>query len=284
MATSFLKTIVQFFLKWFAKIYLWRTKSKVIVIAGTTGRHWIKEAVKESLEEKNFSVRANKKNFNAELGLPLSILGLPSGNGDFWRWLKILWQAIVKIITNYQLSITDYLVLEMAIDAPKNMNYLASIAKPNAVILTTITMIYAENFENLDEIGREYGELAKSLPWNGILILNNDDLRIRELNKYFDGKIITFGFSEEADFQVKNVKKVSDGQELEINYPRQSALCPVASSALLPGSSQRKSAYLKINRFGQHHIYAELIKAIIKDNFKERQKDFFGKILDADNR
>ncbi|MEK7114516.1 MAG: hypothetical protein AAB832_00410, partial [Patescibacteria group bacterium] len=90
---NFFKRVVQFKLKWCAKIYLWRTKPKVIVIAGTTGRYWIKEAVKEALEEKNFSVRVNEKNFNAELGLPISILGLSSGNGDFWRWLKILWQA-----------------------------------------------------------------------------------------------------------------------------------------------------------------------------------------------
>lgn len=263
---NFFKWVVQFKLKWCAKIYLWRTKPKVIVIAGTTGRHWIKEAVKEALEEKNFSVRVNKKNFNAELGLPLSILGLSSGNGGFWRWLKILWQAIGEIITNYQLPITDYLVLEMAIDAPENMKYLTSIVKPDALILTTITMIYAENFENLDEIGREYGELAKALPWNGILILNNDDLRIRELSEYFDGKIITFGFSEKADFQVKNVKKVSDGQELEISCPRQSA------------SSQRKSAHLKINRFGNHHVYAALVKEIIKESFKISAPDFFKQI------
>ena len=203
------------------------------------------------------------KNFNAELGLPLSILGLSSGNGDFWRWLKILWQAIKKIS---QRSITDgqeYLVLEMAIDAPKNMNYLASIVKPNAVILTTITMIYAENFENLDEIGREYGELAKSLPWNGILILNNDDLRIRELSKYFDGKIITFGFSDGSQYKAVDIRKIIDGQLFKIETRQK----------------EKEIEDIKINRFGQHHIYAELIKAIIKDNFKERQKDFFGKIL-----
>lgn len=259
----FFKKIVQFKLKWCAKIYLWRIKPKVIVIAGTTGRHWIKEAVAEALEEKNFSVRTNRKNFNAEIGLPLSILGLPSGNASFLGWLKILWQAIVKIITNYQLPITDYLVLEMAIDAPENMNYLMSIVKPNAVILTTITMTRPENFENLDEISREYGELAKSLPWNGILILNNDDLRIRELSKYFDGKIITFGFSDGSRYKAVNVRKITDGQMFKVETRRK----------------EKEILDIKINRFGQHHIYAELIKAIIKDNFKERQKDFFGKIF-----
>ncbi len=262
--TDIFRWVVQFKLKWWAKIYLWRTKPKVIVVAGTTGRYWIKEAVKEVLEEKNFSVRVNEKNFNAELGLPLSILGLPSGNSSFLGWLKILWQAIGKIS---QRSITDgqeYLVLEMAIDAPENMKYLTSIVKPDTLILTTVTMIYAENFENLDEIGREYGELTKSLSWNGILILNNDDLRIRELNKYFDGKIITFGFSDGSQYKAVDIRKIIDGQMFKIETRRK----------------EKEIEDIKINRFGQHHIYAELIKAIVKDNFKERQKEFFGKILE----
>ncbi len=261
---NFFKWVVQFKLKWCAKIYLWRTKPKIIVIAGTTGRHWIKEAVKEVLEEKNFSVRANEKNFNAEIGLPLSILGLPSGNGSFFGWLEILWQALRKISQRSMVNSQEYLVLEMAIDTPENMKYLTSIVKPDVLILTTVTMIYAENFENLDEISREYGKLAETLPWNGILILNNDDSRIRELNKYFNGKIITFGFSNDSQYKAINVRKISDGQRFKIET-----------------SHDNKS--VKINRFGSHHIYAELIKAIIKDNFKERQKDFFGKILDINN-
>lgn len=281
--TNIFKWVVQFKLKWCAKIYLWRTKPKVIVIAGTTGRHWIKEGVKEVLEDKNFSVRTNKKNFNAEIGLPLSILGLSSDSGSFFSWLKILWLAFKKVaVSKIKLSL-DYLVLEVAIDQPENMKYLTSIVKPDAVILTTITMIYAENFENLDEIGREYGELVKTLSWDGILILNNDDLRIKELEKYFNGKIITFGFSEGSQYKAVDIRKIIDGQKFEIisvnQRPPASAL---SASDWRAGANQHKSvSIIKINRFGQHHIYAELIKAIIKDNFKkERQKDFFGKILE----
>ncbi len=249
---NFFKRIVQFKLKWFAKIYLWRTKPKVIVIAGTIGRHWIKEAVKEVLEDKNFLVRTNKKNFNAEIGLPLSILDLSSGKKSFWQWLKILWLAFKKVAVFSKIKLSpNYLVLEMAINAPENMNYLTSIVKPDVVILTTITMIYAENFENLDEISREYGELAKVLSWNGILILNNDDLRIKELGKYFDGKVITFGFSDGSQYKAVSVSKIADGQKFKIEVKQK----------------EKEILNVKINRFGQHHIYAELVRAIIKDNF-----------------
>jgi len=262
MITNFLKTIVQFFLKWFAKIYLWRVKPHIIVIAGTTGRHWIKEAVADALKEKNFPVRANKKNFNAEIGLPLSILGLPSGEGNFWQWLKILWQGLnICVNPRSNLRKSAYIVLEMAIDRPDNMNYLLSIVKPQTIILTTITMIYTENFENLDEIALEYKKLIKALPWDGLAILNFDDERVKKLAE-FCGRVISYGFSEEADFQVKNVRKVLDGQEIEISVNQR--------------SNQRRSAsIIKINRFGNHHIYAVLVKEIIKEHFKISTLDFF---------
>jgi len=256
-----LKRIVQFFLKRLAKIYLWRARPHIIVIAGTTGRHWIKETVKETLQEKNFPTRANKKNFNAEIGLPLSILDLPSGDGSFWRWISILWQAIKKAFRFQPPVLKEFLVLEMAIDRPAGMNYLLSIVKPQILILTTVTMIYAENFENLDEIALEYKRLVKALPWNGLAILNFDDERVKNLAESSDKRIISYGFSKEADFQIKNVKKVSDGQELKLQiYP----------------SNQIRS--VKIDRFGEHHVYAALVKEVIKENFKISEPDFFRQI------
>jgi UDP-N-acetylmuramyl pentapeptide synthase len=258
---NFFKKIVQFILKWFAKIYLWRIKPHIIVIAGTTGRHWIKETVREALEEKNFPVRVNKKNFNAEIGLPLSILNLASGEGNFWRWLDILWQAAKKAFCSNPPVLKEFLVLEMAVDRPDNMNYLLSIVKPKAAVFTSVTMIYQENFENLDEIANEYKKLIKALPWNGLTILNFDDERVKNLAKFSRNRVITYGFNEGADFRVKNFKKVSDGQELklQINHPK-------------------KIVAVKINRFGTHHIYAALVKEVIRENYKMPTSDFFSLI------
>lgn len=263
MTTNFLKSIVVFFLKWLAKIYLLRVRPQVIVIAGTTGRHWVKEAIVEALREKNFSVRANIKNFNAEIGLPLSILDLPSGEGSFWRWFNILFQAI-KLVFNPKLKVPtsgEFLVLEMAVDRPDNMNYLLSIIKPKAAVFTSITMIYQENFENLDEIADEYKKLIRALPWNGLTILNFDDERVKNLAKFSRNRVITYGFNEGADFRIKNFKKVSDGQELklQINHPK-------------------KIVAVKINRFGTHHIYAALVKEVIRENYKIPTSDFFSLI------
>lgn len=262
------KKIVMFFLKWLTRIYLWLHKPYVIVISGTTGRFWIKEKVVEALKEREFNVRANKKNFNAEIGLPLSILNIPSGERSFSKWMKVIWKALKILVESFRKSnrewVSEYLVLEMAIDRPENMRYLLSIAKPNLVILTTITMVYQENFESLDEIAREYKYLVKALPWNGVLVLNNDDERVKKLEKNHDGKTITYGFNNGAHFKAYNLKKVTDGQEFKIEIIKK----------------EKEIINAKINRFGRHHVYAELVREIILENFKEHQREFFGKILD----
>lgn len=262
---SFFKKTIQFILKWCAKVYLLENKPYIIVIAGTTGRFWVKAKTVEALKERNFSVITNKKNFNAEIGLPLSILGLPAGERSFINWLKIIYQAIKFIIPQKRKRGPESFVLEMAIDRPENMRYLTSIVKPDCVVLTTITMIYQENFEGLDKIAAEYGHLVKALPWNGILVLNNDDERIKVLGEYFKGKVVTYGFNEGAHYKAFDVNKVIDGQIFNVEVKRK----------------EREVLNKKINRFGRHHVYAELVKEAIKDNFKEKQREFFGKIFDA---
>ncbi len=257
------KSIVKFFLKWSAKIYVWRIKPHAIFVAGTVGRHWIKESVVEALKEKNFPVRANKKNFNAEIGLPLSILDLPSGEGSFISWIKIIHSAIKKAFKAKPPMTKEFLILEAAIDRPDGMKYLLSIIKPKTVILTGITMIYAENFENLDEIASEYKILLKKLPWNGLAILNFDDERIKSLAESSDRRIISYGSSKDVDFAIEHSQKISDGQKLEIKI-----------------NHLAKKVSVKIGRFGRHHIYAALVKEIIKENFKISAIDFFKQIRD----
>jgi len=261
--SNFYKSTIKFILKWCSKVYVFRVRPHAIFIAGTVGRHWIKESIVEAFKEKNFPVRANEKNFNAEIGLPLSILDLPSGEGNFISWVRIICRAVKKAFKAKAPMTKEFLVLEAAIDRPDGMKYLLSIIKPKTVVLTGITMIYAENFENLDEIASEYRILLKKLPWNGLAILNFDDERIKSLAESSDRRIISYGFSKDVDFSIERFRKVSDGQKLEIKI-----------------NHLAKKVSVKIGRFGRHHIYAALVKEIIKDNFKISAIDFFKQIRD----
>lgn len=245
---NLLKAIVSFLLKYFAKIFLARSKIKVIVVSGTTGRFWIKEKIAETLKEKNFFIRSGRKNFNAEIGLPLSVLGLQSGGGDYKKWLSILLRAFAEtfFVTQGGEKI-DYLILEMAISKPEDMNYLLSIVRPNVVILNGITTVYQENFESLDEIAREYEILIKSLPGDGMAILNSDDERIKKISQSFNGNKIFYGFNSGADIRAGGILKTEFGQSFKL-----------ITQNNLAGEEMR------VARFGAHHIYAELVSEAVK--------------------
>ena len=219
----------------------------VIVIAGTTNRHWIKESILESFYNKKLPARGNKKNFNAEIGLPLSILGLQpdeKGESKVIRWFKILLKAFA--VSFYHNKTAKFLVLEMAIDRPYDMVYLLSVVKPQVAIFTSITMIYPENFSNLDLIAIEYQKLISALPPTGKAILNADDERIILLKENANCEVITYGIKNlKADYLAKDITKVIDGQEFKIQ------------------TSEMDIKSVKIKRFGTHHIYANLVQEII---------------------
>ncbi len=248
-----LKKILQLKLKYLAKIYLWRSKPMVIVIAGTANRYWIKERILDGLKEKKLSCRGSHKNFNAEIGLPLSILGIfPDGKqrGKINRWIYAFKKGL-EIALKKNIERKEILVLEMAIDKPDDMEYLLGIVKP---VFTVITMIYPENFDNLDEIAIEYRKLIGALPGNGLALLNADDQRIVELSQYASAKTITYGVqNQNADYLAQNIQKITTGQRFKIQTP------------------EMAEKNIEIKRFGKHHVYAELVKEIITNKITNIQ-------------
>jgi len=82
-----MKKIIQKILYILAKKVLKKYKPEVIGITGSMGKTSAKEAVFAVLSSK-FKVRQNIKNYNNELGMPLSILDVESGNRSIVKWLK----------------------------------------------------------------------------------------------------------------------------------------------------------------------------------------------------
>ncbi|HUD08987.1 MAG TPA: Mur ligase family protein, partial [Candidatus Saccharimonadales bacterium] len=75
-------------LKYFATKALRRFKPRVVGVTGSVGKTSTKEAIFSVLSSK-FRVRKNEKNYNNEIGLPLTILGIESGGGSPWKWVVV---------------------------------------------------------------------------------------------------------------------------------------------------------------------------------------------------
>lgn len=238
------KTILKYYLKIITKLVLLIHKPKVIAIAGSINKQFTKDEIKRVIEAKGIKARTNPKNFNTEIGLPLSILSLPSGYGSYKKWIPVIKMSF-SIIFNRDFP--DYLVLELGTSDPGDMKYLLSIIKPHIVIITDITQRYIESFHDIDQLIEEYQVLIKKLPSNGLAILNADNPRIMTFKQVAKCPIMTYGIDNIADWQATELKKIVNGFEINIKHK----------------DSQKID---KIERFGKHHVYSRLVAEIIDYN------------------
>jgi UDP-N-acetylmuramyl pentapeptide synthase len=94
---TFFKYLLKYYLKIITKLVLFIKKPVIIGIAGNTNKTFAKNYIVQELKRSGLSVRANPKNFNTEIGLPLAILDLPSGYNYYKKWLPIILEAPMAI-------------------------------------------------------------------------------------------------------------------------------------------------------------------------------------------
>lgn len=204
-----MKIVVVFFLKWLAKATLKRYEPKVIGITGSVGKTTTKDAIAFVLSG-NIPLYATAKNYNNEIGVPLTILGITSSPGkDFFSWFKLFCESFLRLF--YCPSYPKILILEMGVDRPGDMEYLLSIVRPDICIVTDISSSHIEFFKTLDAIAREKGKLVESLSREGIAILNADNSYTWAMRKNSLGKVITYGFDNRASLRAFNDSLTFEG-------------------------------------------------------------------------
>ncbi|RLC38475.1 hypothetical protein DRH27_02140 [Candidatus Falkowbacteria bacterium] len=243
------KTILKHYLKYITKFVLFIRRPTIIVVAGSTNKPFVRDEIKRVLEAAGKSVRANPKNFNTEIGLPLAVLNLPSGYNSYKNWLPIIFKTWAKILSK---NFPEFFILMLGTSDPGDIKYLLKIVKPKIAVITDITQRYLEGFSDLDELVGEYEYLVKKLPSQGLLVLNNENNRIKNLSKLTKIKTVTFGVNNKSDFSVAQITKTSQGQLATIEH------------------GDKKKEY-EINRFGLHHIYAFMIGLIIKQYVSQEE-------------
>ncbi len=83
-----MRKILNFILKFLAQKILIKYQPDVIGITGSVGKTSCKEAIYTVLSS-NFNIRKNIKNYNNEIGVPLTIIGAESGGRSLLAWLLI---------------------------------------------------------------------------------------------------------------------------------------------------------------------------------------------------
>ena len=178
-------------------------KPEIIGITGSVGKTSAKEAIYVVLASK-YKARRNIKNYNNEIGLPLTVIGAESPGKNIFGWLYVFLKALFLILFNDK-NYPEILVLEMGVDKPGDMEYLLSIAKCDMGVVTGIGHSHLEFFGSIDKIKKEKSFLIKNLPSSGWAILNYDDENARGMAKNTKARVLTFGFNEGAQARVANI-------------------------------------------------------------------------------
>jgi len=176
-----IRKFVIFLLRQLAKLQLKKYRAQIIGVTGSVGKTTCVKAITQILSSR-YKVKSTPKSYNSEIGVPLAILNQKSGYGSPFLWLRIFINAFLYLLFNWEKY--DYLILELGVDKPGDMQYLLSFIKPKIGVFLNAAAVHTEQFANFSdpiaEIRREKLKLIKSLPKDGVGI-TPDDFAIREI-------------------------------------------------------------------------------------------------------
>ena len=203
-----LRSILHWILRSLSKKILKKYRPDVIGITGSIGKTSAKEATTAVLKTK-FRVRSNVKNYNNEVGLPLTIIGAEKTAGkSIFGWLAIFFQA-TKLIACREKNYPEMLVLEMGADKPGDIAYLTDIAPCKVGVLTFISHAHTEYFKTLKKIAQEKRVIVSHLNDDNFAVVNYDCVLVVE-NSKTRAELVTYGFKSGADFQASDVHVITD--------------------------------------------------------------------------
>ncbi len=189
---AFLKHVIVVILTAEARFLLARKRPTVIAITGSVGKTSMKDAIYAIVKER-VHARKSEKSFNSELGIPLTVLGLPNAWNSPVGWLRnIVDGAFIAIFAR---SYPELLVIEAGVDRPGDMRRLTAWLRPKVVVLTRLpdVPVHVEYFSSPEAVAEEKLLLPAALSRDGIIVYNHDDLKLSEYAKDVQQKAIGYG-------------------------------------------------------------------------------------------
>ncbi len=197
----FMRSHIEKILAKLAKKVITRYKPRIVAVTGSVGKTSAKNAIVAILSGR-MSVRTGRGNYNTEFGVPLTIIDAkaPNNSRSITGWLVAIVKG-VRLAYGTKVKYPEVLVLEFGTEFPGDLAKLCEIAPPEVGVVTRISPVHVENFDNLEKLVDEKTELVRRVKTGGLAILNRDDDFVYEMKRQAGGEVKTFGFESGADVQ-----------------------------------------------------------------------------------
>ncbi len=169
-----------------------RNSAMVAAVTGSCGKTTTREMAAMVLGQR-FRTLSSRKNFNNEIGLPLTLLALEAKH--------------------------DWAVAELGMNRAGEISRLGEICRPDIGVITNIGPAHLEGLGSMENVMMAKGELLPFIKPEGTAVLNADDPRGRLLAKQVSGDCILFGETEDADVRGRHVRFDGVGMVFDLSLP-----------------------------------------------------------------
>jgi UDP-N-acetylmuramoyl-tripeptide--D-alanyl-D-alanine ligase len=164
----------------------WRRQFHIplIGVTGSNGKTTTKELI-GAIVSRIGPTLVTRGNLNNHIGVPLMLLELTVAH--------------------------RFAVIEMGANHLGEIAHLANIAEPTIGMVTNAGAAHLEGFGSLQGVATGKGEMFRSLPVEGVAIINADDVFSPEWRDSSTAeRVLTFGFEQPADFMAHKVSTSTD--------------------------------------------------------------------------
>lgn len=223
-----------------AKAIVRKYRPKIVVVTGSVGKTSAKDAVYAALST-NFFVRRSEKSFNSDIGVPLTVLGVPNGWANPVTWLKNSIEGLALIILPNRYP--EWLVVEVGADRPGDISRSLSWLSPAIVVATRFpdVPVHVEFYKDPEAVVREELAPVSWLSEEGTLVANADDVRASTAQTNAGTRIL-YGFGKDAmlkgsKFHTNSRNNVPSGISFDVSYGEERV------HIALPGVAGRQHTY-----------------------------------------
>ena len=198
---QFFKKIIVWKLTILSRLILRKYKPFIVAVTGSVGKTSTKDAIYDVLKDESGYVRKSEKSLNSEIGLPLTIIGVPNAWHDLFGWSKNIIAGMRLVLTRQEYP--DCLVLEIGADHPGDIRRVTRWLKPDITVITKIsqTPVHVEFFKSPEQVFEEKAALAEAVKEGGVLITYADDDKtalLGERVKSRNVRVLTYGVNNPA--------------------------------------------------------------------------------------